>query len=583
MNTTSELRSKIERLVDSGQKPSYLTKFIYCEPKDSKTKGYCPEHDKHFITATRNLTQPCRHGNTCPFCMREAGEIEFRTWPEFKTLINESDFPFEIADPSQFSESDFFNSKYGGLKKTTKIALRCSKNVLHTDQPCSKVTQHTYNNIDTALSHPEHLHCQGHCDSKKKGKAKRKNVEYLQEKLKEKFQDEWVLESPNEFVKMSQSTWFQHKCGNARVAIPSKVLSVDYHLSCPYCTSHSALKVIDGSIDALKDWVSTITAGKTQLLETQFPKTNRPFSLLCNVCNTHYQASESQLRDIHRGCQTCYSAAQSQQRAWVLEEAQTLLEKRNFKLLEDPKSYVINTKILDLNTQKIQNSTLLALIKAHPLTATAKLHPHPNSTNYFSTITDQSAFYAGLIATDATLRKSGTISLELKAADENLLLSMTEFLDIGRTLSYRTMKTVDGRGIYASFQFTIQQVVENLAKNFGIKQDKTNYFCPPFSVQHSQSWALFAGMLAGDGHVRVNRRSNLAIIHFVTKSETCAFWVKALWESAAGKMSIYKSASGCYNLELEGSRALEIYKKIAHFNFGNGRKASLMQKVLTKA
>ena len=94
--------AKIRSLVAQNKKPHYLNTFSYADSAGNKTEGYCEKHDHHFITATRNLTQPCRDGVTCPHCMRDAGEIDFYSWPEFIRLVNESEFPFQIENRAQF-------------------------------------------------------------------------------------------------------------------------------------------------------------------------------------------------------------------------------------------------------------------------------------------------------------------------------------------------------------------------------------------------------------------------------------------------------------------------------------------------
>ena len=646
MNTTSELRSKIERLVDSGQKPSYLTKFIYCEPKGSKTGGYCPEHDVHFITATRNLTHPCRTGNTCPFCMREAGEINFISWPDLKSMISESDWPFEVANPSQFSEKDFFNRRYGGLASTTKIDVVCTKNCSHSSHRCATQTSHSFQNIQYALTHPDHLLCQGLCDSKRKGKARRKPFEAFKKELDERYHGEWRITLPDQYIKKSENILLTHECGHSRMVAPSQALNPNVNLDCGVCSGHSIFNMIVDDIDELKTWVEKITEGKTCLIQSYFPKSRKNWQCHCNVCESDYTADEEQLRSLSRGCKQCEKDHASRERAWKIEEAQALMQSREFELKDDPQSYTVPASLVSLKTGESLSQSILSILQSHPVSHTPVSKPHglsvskdikryqrytqeeltliqsllnkysykeiaqhlgrsegtiksvcrqhgwrndqrenSNREKYvndsaFSVVNEASAFFAGLIATDGHIRaNSNSITLELKAVDETLMYELMKFIDCDCRLSYRTMCTVDGRGVYAALHFSSAQIVKDLQTNFGIDKDKTMNFSPKLSINDPNAWAFFAGMMAGDGHIRIDRTKG-STMSFVSASFNSIEWAKALLKPIVGDIKTHGEDTNKSFLQLQGARALEVFKKLKEYDFSMHRKWAVIRKAI---
>ena len=146
------------------------------------------------------------------------------------------------------------------------------------------------------------------------------------------------------------------------------------------------------------------------------------------------------------------------------------------------------------------------------------------------------------------------------------------------------MSNVNGRGVYAGLSLYSQRIVSDLALNFGITRNKTEDFSPHLSTDHPHAWALFAGMMAGDGHVRKDNSSGYPTVHFITKSANGAAWVKQLWESLViGEINIYKTSKHYFNLELQGNRALIVIAKMALYDFGYGRKAQIINELLIAA
>jgi hypothetical protein len=593
--------------------------------------------------------------------MRAAGQIAFQTWSEIISWINDSPWPFETADKSQFEHAVIFNANYGGLHCKTKIKVRCSKKRLNSDEPCGEITEHTYSNIQAAINlNNDHLLCQGSCDSQKKGKASRKTLPELKKILKKSRGDTWKFDGSHPFIKATGSHWFHHPCGNSIyrsfyniVTYPKKnKLPADTNQDCPFCTGHSAFDCVNEDVAAYTKWVNHISKGCVALVSKTMPSSADKLGLECQTCETQFIGSERGIKKYVRcGCPMCLDEKIHSPRAWDVNEARELVSRRGYVLLGEPSDYISITEMRNPEGIIIKNLSILDLLQQNPRTTIPADNIDPvNSFKYqgksysekdelqlrklleeqshsfkeiaylmerttgsiktktrrlglrndarkhinrifdikdnaFQIINKESAFFAGLIASDGCFDSRinrSSLAIELKAIDEDLLLNFMRFLGLKNNLKYRTMKTVEGRGVYAAIGFTSSECISDLKQNFNVDENKTHELYPPNFENDEVQWGFAAGLMAGDGYVSINMKKNEPILSFVSASIESANWMERLFEKVVGSVSRYEQIRDeaiYYYASVTGKKAVKIASILKKYDFGMNRKWKIIREM----
>lgn len=412
--------------------------------------------------------------------------------------------------------------------------------------PCGSRVHHSVGNILTSLRGcRRHLVCQGACDSRSRGKSSRVSLTAFQQRLRESRGGEWTLSNPDTYRKISEPQWFTHTaCGHEIKRSPWDILGyrsgAGEDVDCPYCSRASILGCVSNSVPHFKRWVDCSTKGAVSYDGTDFPRSSDDLlKFRCNCGNGFLEKLRNLHRYEHYGCVPCRNASLRSQRAWLFEDARELVARRGFGLKNDPGSYTVRADIVAADGTAAPHRTILALVRALPIRAHGTVAPpravvplepadQKDKRRYkvddgaFAHLTPESCYWAGLLAADATISDAGEIVLELKAVDELVLQALASFVGFPGTCHYRTVKNVEGRGIYCSIRFRSRQICADLYANFGVGPRKSRNLPRPRIPDGQLAQAYMAGLFEGDGHVRATRRG--LVVHFVSASEQCFNW-----------------------------------------------------------
>jgi hypothetical protein len=262
-----------------------------------------------------------------------------------------------------------------------------------------------------------------------------------------------------------------------------------------------------------------------------------------------------------------------QQRAWVLEEAQKVVARRGLLLEGDPGSYTDPARIVNGSGKLAEYPDILSLVQALPakgggfgpleqpvvdISNTGRPYTpgeeaviraahqqqrskvwlcrelrrsvgsmnqkcrklglrfdhweHTNRRNtvndrFFSKLSARSAYWAGLLAADGCIGKA--INIELKVVDEVVLQKFMAELGHPGILSYRSMASVDGRGLYAALRFSSRQITDDLENIYRLTRRKSLTLEPPVLKDDKHILAYICGLFEGDGHVSISERNGL--------------------------------------------------------------------------
>ncbi|MDG6774607.1 LAGLIDADG family homing endonuclease [Thiomicrorhabdus sp. ZW0627] len=204
----------------------------------------------------------------------------------------------------------------------------------------------------------------------------------------------------------------------------------------------------------------------------------------------------------------------------------------------------------------------------------------------FQIINKESAFFAGLLAADGCFDRRTNrhqISIELKAIDEDLLLNFMRFIELKNDVKYRTMTNVNGRGVYAAISFSSEEIINDLNRNFHVNESKTFELSPPDFSNVEVSWAYAAGILAGDGHFKINWKKNEPKIHFISASNKSVDWLEKLFLKeieSVSKQTYEGKYSQHYTLTITGKKVIKIANILKNYDFGMERKWNILRKMV---
>jgi len=179
-------------------------------------------------------------------------------------IAKSNEFPFRLVDESQI-EGRTLDAR---LKFKDYLSLACTK-LLADGTPCGHNVSHTVGNILHAMKTPGHLRCQGHCDSKKKGKARRKKVDQAAVELALARGGTWTI-LPETYRRNGKKVQLVHvPCGGTvhrklshALDFPTRAgLPAITDADCPYCSERSARPALGGDPNLYSAWLSTVTRG----------------------------------------------------------------------------------------------------------------------------------------------------------------------------------------------------------------------------------------------------------------------------------------------------------------------------------
>jgi hypothetical protein len=341
----------------------------------------CLEHGTRFLSSPRTLfnTSPGYRHITCRQCERDAlvgspfltlGELaqHLQVNPDVDFLLDQDELPTLGWSLQHIPKS------------TDYLPLICKHHQISTEALCGTRVRHKLSNVLTALNkNARHICCQGACDSKGKGKALRISSNELRDRLMSKRAGVWAL--PHEgkgFVKASTKTEFLHvECGFKVERVADQILNypamhglpANTDLDCPHCSASSAFWSLGRDPIKLDKWLVHQTEGHLSLTDTsRYPESHESISVTCSKTANTFNATTSSLQiNKFHGCIACQKTAATNQRAWRLDEAQELVQRRGFKLKNDPGSYIDTAEMLGQDGNTAQYTNILDLLKALPM------------------------------------------------------------------------------------------------------------------------------------------------------------------------------------------------------------------------
>lgn len=187
--------------------------------------------------------------------------------------------------------------------------------------------------------------------------------------------------------------------------------------------------------------------------------------------------------------------------------------------------------------------------------------------NAFSEPSVDACYFAGLLATDGNIKSSGTsykVSLELQAIDEAAVAALLRFIGGQAAVSYRTMKKIDGRGVYAGMKVGSPTLAADLARLFNVKPRKTYTMQPPALETTEQRLAFLCGLFDGDGGFKWRPEQTLAPAtwNIVTASEAMAQWIAEVLKEDVGVIASIGTPKGVWIVRTTGLGAAFLLRKM---------------------
>jgi len=579
-------------------------------------------------------------------------------------LVKRTDIGF-VVDTGQTVRDDV--PRKVPLKGDIKIPLVCRKPVPGAGKLCGHPVSHSVSNILFMLRRDsDFLLCQGRCDSRLKGKARRIPFAKAQERVRKETRGDWSIIRKSYRGLMAPAA-MRHRCGHVVYRSPyvtvlpysnasaaKRATPFEGDILCPYCSGTSPRRVIDGDRSLYAAWIHELSGGDLTFAGKEVPALGTCVSVTCNECGTEYETSEAAIRwNVYRGCRTCRSVGAKSLQAWKLEEAQALVAVRGFRLLDDPGSYIAEAHLVDKRGHRTTERTVLDLLRSHPASPAgfsprplrlmkwatsnngrpysakddsllralckketarviaerlgrsegsvrerlkrlrlSKQRPHINRLYHvrdhaFARVTREATYWAGLLAADGTIHGgSESFRLELKAADEAMIVEFMRFLGMNKPLSYRNMRGTGSKGCYASLFVTSPEICADLKRLYGVVPAKSTCLPAPTRMSKECKLAYAAGLIAGDGHVGIDRRGAL-VIDLCSGSEALIHWYwklcrNVLFEHRFNAAPFKHVGKRLWSLQVSGRAALLLGQRLLVVAGPMSRKWAVIKQALSR-
>lgn len=213
----------------------------------------------------------------------------------------------------------------------------------------------------------------------------------------------------------------------------------------------------------------------------------------------------------------------------------------------------------------------------------------------FATVTSQSCYFAGLLASDGNIKRDPqqdeplstgpgiiqpenadcarrrSIGLELKAIDEDVVAAFLHFVGSNLSLCYRTPANVQGRGAYCGTSIRSNQIFQNLNLHFNLTPVKTLNLQPPKLQGTDCQRAFLVGLLEGDGHIKVAAHKNELKISLISASRSMMDWyIQAASELAGLALPparlILRETGPHWTSEVTGKKAAALGRELLIFD-----------------
>lgn len=247
------------------------------------------------------------------------------------------------------------------LKDKQSIPLICKRKKLNSNEDCLHRVRHTVSNIKSLKNNPRHIVCQGPCDSKNKGKSRRKGNQVLRDLLEKVTNGEWRFLDTDHDGRIKVHHWFIHHCGFEVYRVASSVIndfSYEQTSHCPLCERTSPFNCINKDVNLYNMWLAHVTNNKLSLTENIFPASADAIPVTCDCGNSFTEKQSNILRYEHCGCNQCQQNNNKSQKAFQISEAMELLHRRGFHCTKTPVNYIDPVKMTTAQNETITMSVL---------------------------------------------------------------------------------------------------------------------------------------------------------------------------------------------------------------------------------
>jgi hypothetical protein len=140
----------------------------------------------------------------------------------------------------------------------------------------------------------------------------------------------------------------------------------------------------------------------------------------------------------------------------------------------------------------------------------------------------KACYWAGFIAADGNLRKSGAkeITLALNIKDKNHLFGLKNYIKYRGKIRLRNYLS---SGKICRISFTNAKIYDDLMKNFNIIPKKSLILNPPKNLTNKQSLAYIIGYIDGDGYITsfLSKGRTIKQLKFdILGTKELLFWIK---------------------------------------------------------
>lgn len=198
--------------------------------------------------------------------------------------------------------------------------------------------------------------------------------------------------------------------------------------------------------------------------------------------------------------------------------------------------------------------------------------------NFWETPNEINSYFAGFSTADAYVRRyknsNGTeYSLKIQLKDENHVKRFIQEINYNGTLKYNSRKSPKSDTMCHTVGFSIhsRKWLDDLERNFGIVQNKTNHIISP-NLNKDLLFRFLVGYIDGDGNIMINKETKNATFQFVSASLNFIEWIRNYMNSYGDRLfhggkttnKIVKSKQGNYYTFAIGG--LKVAQFINHVN-----------------
>jgi hypothetical protein len=296
-------------------------------------RGFCEQHQIYFKTNPRHIFSRSDglHQKSCPHCDFERGFRSNERWStqRIAALLLEHNLPWGI-------DTTINPISYEVIKNNNAIALVCLKQC-DDGSDCSYHVTHTVRNIQTLANDPNHILCQGPCDSRLKGKSSRQTIDELKQHLVNR-NSQWRIAEMGKYRDLSSKVIATHQVSGISILLNGYVIA-NNEPQCPLTKGVIGKLTLANPDKDAQLIISQFTDGHLRLAKIDFNRFSEKasYQFICNRSGSAFTGNISGIKILkHHGCPVCKAEE-------VHKEGIERL--RNFKEIADSQGLIVRDDI----------------------------------------------------------------------------------------------------------------------------------------------------------------------------------------------------------------------------------------------